>query len=33
MRPNVAFDTLVAAGTYFGLKVLGAIAIWIIGRC
>jgi small conductance mechanosensitive channel len=32
MRPNVAFDTLIAASTYFGLKVVGAIAIWIIGR-
>lgn len=32
MHPSVAFDTFVAAITYFGLKVLAAIAIWIIGR-
>src|SRR5215472_1433182 len=32
MQFNNAVQTLITAGTSFGLLVLGAIAIWIVGR-
>lgn len=32
MHLNVALDTLIAGASLFGLKILGAILIWIVGR-
>ncbi|HLW72356.1 MAG TPA: mechanosensitive ion channel family protein [Candidatus Binataceae bacterium] len=32
MKLNVALQTIIATGTWLGLQVIGAIAMWIIGR-
>lgn len=32
MQINTVAQTLVATGTWLGLQVLGAIAMWIVGR-
>jgi small conductance mechanosensitive channel len=32
MNLNVALQTVIATGTWLGLQVIGAIAMWIIGR-